>query len=480
LCRDIGGARELLHNFMSPLANNRADDYGGDLDGRAKFPVEVTKRVRDEVGPDFPIIFRMVASDLVDGGLTVEDMKRVALKLVAAGADALHVTGGPGFDVVYLPHPSFYFSSGTIVDQVAEIKSVVSVPVIVVQRIIDPVQAEEILQAGKADIVALARALLTDPDWPMKAAEGQLEDIRHCIACTQGCVDTVLALGQGTCLHNPEAGMEKEYEIHPAPEPKKVLVAGGGPGGMEAARVAAVRGHDVTLCEKGGELGGQWILASKAPKKDGFSEVTRWTSRELEKLNVKIELNKTVTPEVVEQLKPDIVIVATGAVAAVPKILGVDRKEVVTAWDVLAAKVGVGDKVAILGGNMLGCEIADYLSERGKEVTVVEMSQELAMDLGVCRRPLLLERLTKGGVEMLTSSTVKAITDDGLIVEKNGEEKNIGIFDNVVLASGATSVNELAEQLEGKVPKVYVIGDAAEPRKGIDAIAEAARISREI
>ena len=472
----LGAQGQLVHNFMSPLANNRADEYGGNLEGQAKFPVEIIKRVRKKIGSNFPLIFRMVASDLVEGGLTLEDTKTIAPWLVAAGANALHVTAGAGFEVMYLCTPPADFAPGCIVELVGGIKSVVDVPVIAVQRIIDPVQAEQILQAGKADIISLGRALIADPDWPRKAADGALEDIRRCIGCCQGCIDCVPA----TCLQNPEVGREKEYEIHPAKEPKKVLVIGGGPAGLEVAGVAALRGHQVTLYEKGSELGGQWLVASKAPKKDGFSEVLRYRIGQLNKLRVKIELNKTVTPALIEEVKPDVVVVATGAAPLIPQMPGVDRENVITAHQVLSGKADIGGKVAILGGGMVGCETADFLAERGKKVTIVEMLGKVAKDVGMCRKPPLMQRLTQAGVEILTSTSVKAISDTGIIADRNGVEENIGVFDTIVLALGATSVREIAEQLKGKVSQIYAIGDAVEPRKAIDAIADGARIGREI
>jgi len=422
----------------------------------------------------------MVASDLVDGGLTLEDTKTIAPIIAEAGADALHFTGGAGIHLRHLCMPPVDAGRGCIVELVAKIKSVVKVPVIVAQRIVDPLQAEEIIKNGKADIVSLGRALICDPDWPRKAFEGAFEDIRKCIGCCQGCLDRVG--GTLTCLHNPQVGKEKEYEIRRAERPKRVLVIGGGPAGLEVSKIAALRGHEVTLYEKDRELGGQWILASIPPQKQEFKEVIRYNVRQLEKLRVKIELNKTVTLSAIKQINPDVVIVATGAVPFIPEIPGVGGKNIVTAHDVLASRINaIGNKVAVLGGGLVGCETADFLAAQGKKVTIIEMLEEVAMDVGLIRKPFLMQRLHNGGVEILTSTRVEEITGHGIIaIYKNGQRKNVGIYDTIVLALGAESLDEIAKQIGGKVPKVYVIGDALKPRKAIDAIAEGAKIGREI
>jgi NADPH-dependent 2,4-dienoyl-CoA reductase/sulfur reductase-like enzyme len=462
------------------LFNKRGDEYGGNSKGRMKFPVGVIKRIKEKAGTDYPIIFRMVASDLVDGGLTLEDTKTIAPIIAEAGADALHFTGGAGIHLRHLCMPPVDAGRGCIVELVAKIKSVVKVPVIVAQRIVDPLQAEEIIKNGKADIVSLGRALICDPDWPRKAFEGAFEDIRKCIGCCQGCLDRVG--GTLTCLHNPQVGKEKEYEIRRAERPKRVLVIGGGPAGLEVSKIAALRGHEVTLYEKDRELGGQWILASIPPQKQEFKEVIRYNVRQLEKLRVKIELNKTVTLSAIKQINPDVVIVATGAVPFIPEIPGVGGKNIVTAHDVLASRINaIGNKVAVLGGGLVGCETADFLAAQGKKVTIIEMLEEVAMDVGLIRKPFLMQRLHNGGVEILTSTRVEEITGHGIIaIYKNGQRKNVGIYDTIVLALGAESLDEIAKQIGGKVPKVYVIGDALKPRKAIDAIAEGAKIGREI
>jgi 2,4-dienoyl-CoA reductase-like NADH-dependent reductase (Old Yellow Enzyme family)/thioredoxin reductase len=470
----------LVHNFMTPLFNRRSDEYGGDLNGRIKFAVEIIKRIKKKAGDDYPVIFRMVASDLADGGLTLEDTKAIAPIIAEAGADALHFTGGAGLHLPHLCMPPVDAGTECIVELVAKIKSVVKVPVIVAQRIVDAFQAERMIRAGKTEIVSLGRALICDPDWPRKAAEGAVEDIRKCIGCCQGCLDRVR--GTVTCLQNPEVGREKDFQITRAEVPRRVLVIGGGPAGLEAAKVAALRGHEVTLYEKNRELGGQWILASIPPKKQEFKEVIRYNIRQLEELGVNIQLNKKVTSAVIEEINPDVVVVATGATPFIPEIPGVAGKNIVTAHDILSGRIDtVGNKVAVLGGGLVGCETADFLAAQEKKVTIVEMLDEVATDVGSIRKTFLMQRLDKAGVEILTSTRVKEIADHGIIAtSKDGQAKNIGNYDFIVLALGARSVNEIAKQIEGVVSKIYVIGDALEPRKAIDAIAEGASVGREI
>jgi 2,4-dienoyl-CoA reductase-like NADH-dependent reductase (Old Yellow Enzyme family)/thioredoxin reductase len=446
----------LVQNFMTPLFNKRTDEYGGDLKGRIKFPVEIVKKVKEKAGSDYPVVFRMVASDLVEGGITLEEEKLRAPMLAEAGVDALHFTAGAGHHVRHLGMPPSDAGRNCIVDLVAQIKRVVDVPVMVCQRIVDPVEAEKILRDRKADIISLGRALINDPDWPRKAAEGAFEDIRICIGCCQGCYDETREGRSWTCIYNPEVGKEKEYEISRAEELKKVLVIGGGPGGLEVARVAALRGHEVTLYDKGSEL--------------------------LEKLSVKIILNKTVTPVLVEETNPDVVIVATGAVPIIPEIPGVDRKNVVTTQDILSGKInGLGDKLVVIGGGMVGCETAEFLAEQGKKVTITSRREEIATDVGIVRKPYLMQRLSNYGVEIIPSTWVEEIAEYGIIAkDKNGQKKNVGVFDTIVLSWGVKSFNEIAKQIEGKVSKVYVIGDALEPHTALEAIAEGARVGREI
>jgi len=472
----------LVHNFMTPLFNKRIDEYGGCLEGRMKFPMAIVQRIKEKAGKEYPVVFRLVASDLVEGGITLEEAKRMAPMLVKAGADALHFTAGAGHHVRHLGMPPVDAGRGCIVDLVAQIKPLVDVPVIVVQRIVDPQQAEDILEKGYADIIGLGRALICDPDWVKKVAESSPEEIRRCIGCCQGCYDEIRAGRSWTCLYNPEVGKEDEYKITKTKNPKKVAVIGGGLAGMETARVAALKGHNVALYEKTDRLGGQWVLACVPPRKEEYLEVIRWYKNQIEKLGVKIFLNKEATVEDITAAGSDVAIISTGVTPLLLRIPGSELVKVATAHDVLDGKAGaLGERVLVIGGGMVGIETAEFLSERGKKVTVVEMLDEIASEIGIVRKPYMNQCLSDHKVEIFVSTKVERVTEDGVVVSgKESGNENIGSFDSMVLAVGAKPRNELAKTLEGRVTQVYVVGDALKPANALVAIADAARVARGI
>ena len=369
----------------------------------------------------------------------------------------------------------------SIIVQVVEIKMVVDVPLIGAQAIRTPELAEEILEAGKADMVALGRVLIADPDWPKKAEEGRPEDIRQCIGCNQGSIDNLLTAFFADCMQNPEVGREEKYKLEKVDTPKNVLVIGGGIAGLETAVVAAKRGHKVTVCEKDDAFGGQWNLAAIPPGKAQFNAVVDWRVHELEGMeNVKLELNKAVTPEYVKELKPDIVVVATGSVPFMPPIPGFDKDNVTNVPDTLTGKAKIGKNVAVIGGGACGVETANYLLDQGKKVTVVEMLPEIARDEKFARKVFILESLEKKGAKLLTSSPVKKITEGNeLIIRSNGTDESLGKFDTFVVAIGVKTENSITKLIEGVVPAVYEVGDAyANPANGFSAIQHGALIGR--
>ena len=478
----------LAGSFLSPLRNKRTDAYGGTIDGRLRFLREVMESIRAKAGPDFPVILRISGDEHLPGGRDILDSQYIAPKLVAAGVDAFHISGGVVPDVFWRILPCLGTQPGLNVPAAAAVKEAVDVPVMVVGRINDPQLAEDILVKGYADMVVMGRALLADPELPNKAREGSIEDIAPCTSCGQGCLRTQLTYEPMTCVINPAVGREKEMVITPAVKQKKVLVIGGGPGGLEAARVSALRGHKVMLWEKASKLGGQINLAAIPPMKQELSKWIIYLSTQVKKAQVKVELNKEATPELIEKEKPDVVIVATGGKPLTPAIPGVEGKKVVTANEVLEGKLAISrGKVLIIGGGMVGCEIADMLADTGYNqttgsvpVTIVEMLADIGLDVIPQTRMLLLPRLREKGVEVITSATVREFLEDGVIIIKDGQEETIRGMDFIILACGTESVDELSAKLKDKVPEVYVIGDAKAPRKALEAIAEAAEIAREI
>jgi len=478
----------LVGSFLSPLRNKRVDEYGGSIHGRLKFPLEVIKSIRSTAGDDFPIIMRISGDMMAPGGMDIRETQYIAPILAEAGIDAFHISCGVFPDASWRIIPPTGTPLRPNVGLSAAVKDVVDVPVMVVGRINDPLIAEDVLVRNEADLVVMGRSLLADPEFPNKAAEGRFEDIAPCIGCGLGCI-AVRAVGKDmTCVINPTVGREREMAIVPADSPKKVLVAGAGPAGLEAARVSALRGHDVSLYEKDSKPGGQFNLAAVPPFKQELSKVPRYLSLQAEKAGANIRLNTEATPELVEEMKPDVVIVATGGGPLVPDIPGVNGDRVVTAHDVLAFKVGMpSGNVAVIGGGMVGCEVAEFLASSGDNmivgrtaVTIIEMLDDVSMDIAAEGRVLLMQRLREKGVRIRTSTKVKEFLEDGVLVEKDGLEESIRGLGHIVLGMGVSSVDDISDKIKDKVPEVYVIGDAKEGRTILNAIAEGSEIGRKI
>ncbi len=481
---EIHGAHGyLVAQWLSPRHNRRTDEYGGDAERRARFACEVIARVRKKVGADFPVMLRFSGGGFIEGGITLEDSVRQAPLFVKAGADALDVSAGEtgSYDRVV---PCYLFPDGVSVYLAEAIKKAVNVPVITAGKIGDPLLAERILEEEKADFIAMGRALLADPELPNKAREGRLEDIRRCIYCNN-CHNIEWRVGvreRGiSCTINPALLREKEFVLKPTPSPKKVMVVGSGLAGMEAARVLAERGHQVSLYERSDRLGGQWNIASLHESKSLFASVTEYMSRGLEKAGVNVTLNKEVPPQFVEEVKPDVVVVATGAAPRRLDVPGVDGKNVVQAVDVLAGKARVGDRVVMVGGRVRGIEVALLLAAEGKKVSLVTMKRlgENGVPLELSTYLTLRKRLIESGVYLYINSPVSEITDNGIYIEF-GQELVFLEADTVILAVGATSESKLAEELKGGSVKVYIIGDCVEPRDAMEAIREGAEVGREI
>ncbi len=461
----------LINAFLSPLTNKRTDEYGGDTIGRTKFAVKVLQRVKEITEDEFPVLCRFSADEFVRGGLTLNESKIIVNILEQAGADTIDVTAGVA-ESVYMNIPPMTLPEGCIIHLAEGIKKTVSVPVIAVGKIRDPRFAETILKEGKADLVAVGRGLIADPEWSQKASEGRFDDIRPCVSCNIPECQVRLRRGLDLgCLVNPVVGREEEFRIRPPQRRKKVLVAGGGPAGLEAARVATLRGHEVVLCEKQSRLGGQFILAAVPPNKEEIRKLTNYLIRQVTKLGVDVRTNHPVGKQTINDMRPDVVIVATGAIPLIPEIQGV-KTNAVSAWSVLTDKVKVGQKVVVIGGGNIGCEAAEYLAQKGKEVAILEMLSEAAAELPWWTKKLLFDRLARYGVQIITQAEVMTIEKDTVIYNRGGLVHNTGHIDTVVLAIGAVPNDGLLSELQDTGLEVHAVGDCVEPRSGVEAIRE--------
>ncbi|MGB4548294.1 MAG: FAD-dependent oxidoreductase [Syntrophales bacterium] len=473
----VGGGY-LLNRFLSPITNKRTDAYGGSLLKRMRFTLEVIENIRKNAGADFPISIRINLEEQMEGGHTIEDSKEVVEILEKAGIQLINAY--TGWHESPVPTVQAFLPKGAFAHLAAKAKGWVRIPVVAANRINDPFVAEKILADGQADFVGMGRALLADPELPNKAMEGRVEEIVPCIACSN-CLSEIISTyrkwGQPSttfCTVNPLAGKESEYRLIPAQKPKKVLVVGGGPAGMEAAMTAAMRGHRVTLFEKGGETGGWLRIGCLPPHKEELGTLSKNLAARARKAGVQIRLNQEATAKTVEEEKPDVLILALGAKPLIPKIPGIGGDHVVMAEDILTGRKTVSGSVIVIGGGLVGCETAEFLIEKGRgitRVTVVEMLERMAETLSPTTRPFFLARLKKKGIEMKTRTTVEEITGKGVKVNQNGTSGFIA-GDVVVLAAGLKVDEKLLETFAGKAQEAYTVGDCVKPRMIKEAIEE--------
>lgn len=462
---EIHGAHGyLINEFVSPFSNKRCDEYGGSTENRTRFPREIIQSVRKAVGSDFPIFYRMSSEEYVPGGLEIEEAKLIAKLMEDAGADCIHCSQGV-FATGHIIIPPAPVPVGGFVHHAAALKSVVNIPVIAVGRINDPMLAESILASGSADLCTMARASLADPEMPEKAKRGECAAILHCIGCVQGCAGEHEKGNPIRCLVNPLTGMEDEYDLTPVATPKSVVVVGGGVSGCEAAIAAAQKGHHVTLLEKSNELGGQWIAASIPMAKGDFSSFIVWQKYMLKKLGVEIKTNTEVTRELLDQMAPDAVILATGSNPAMPPIKGL-REYGVVAQKVLRGEAQTGDKVVVIGGGLVGAETADYLAEHGcSDVTIVEMLPQIVKDGEPAPTYYLKKRMSEYGVKVLTSAAVQEVKENAVVYKKDEQFVEINDVDTTVIAIGVRANTVLEEALKGCTYKVVSVGDCHERAK---------------
>ncbi len=470
----------LIAQFMSPYSNHRSDSYGGSLENRARFALEIIADVRKKVGNDYPVIYRLSSEERVKNGLTFEDTKEIAKLVEKAGVDAIDVSVGV-YETLHYTVPPIDLPVGFNVNGAAIVKNVVKIPVIAVDRINDVVLADQILKDGNADFIAMGRGQIADPELCNKAQKGEYDSIVKCIGCNQGCVDRLLMQGLSVCcLRNPSTGREVEYEIKPAEKKKKVLVIGGGAAGLEAATTLRRRGHEVVLFEKNDSLGGQFFLAGIAPRKQEMSEAALQMGRIAEKEGVVVRLGTEPTKELIGGINPDEVIVATGSVPFIPNIPGNDKHHVVTAIEVLKGEKDTGNSVAVIGGGLVGMETAEYLTAKGKKVTIIEMLDEVAKELGNLRKPFAFQYIKENSIDVYTNATCTEIKDNSLVIEQNSEKKEISDIDTVVMATGARPNSLIVDMLKEMGCIYHVIGDAKVSGKALDAIWDGASIGRAI
>ena len=471
-----------IAGFMSPITNYRTDQYGGSLENRLRFLLEIIDSVRENAGRDFVVGVRYTADEFIDGGITLDDGKEIAKRLEATGKlDYLFpcaAGAGPGHI------PSMYYPLGAFTYIAAGIKEVASLPVFSVGRVNDPVLAETILADHQADMVSMTRAVMCDPEMPNKVREGRLDEIRRCIGCNEGCVGRMWQALPAECSINPELGREKELAIVPAETKKNVMVIGGGAAGLEIARVAALRGHKVSLYEKNDALAKELSIAALSPERGDFEEVIRYYNYQMKLLGVDVHLGVTVTPEMVIKQNPDAVVVATGAVPFIPELPGADGNNVVEMRQVLQGEVEVGQNVIIadLQRHIYGLDVADFLAEKGKKVELLTEAIHAGMDVDFSTLETIYFRLLSKGVVITPLTGVKEIRGNTVVAYNvlTKTERLIEGVDTVVFCTDGRADDTLYRSLKRQVKELYEVGQCVSPRKLLDSVYDGALVGRAI
>ncbi|MCR4429545.1 MAG: FAD-dependent oxidoreductase [Tepidanaerobacteraceae bacterium] len=483
----------LLDQFTIALFNKRTDKYGGDLMGRLRFPIEIVKAIKKACGDDFPVSLRYSVKSYIKGirqgglaeeefielGRDTEEGLEAAKILEQAGYDAFNADAGT-YDSWYWNHPPMYQKKGLYLHLTKELKKAVKAPVLVAGRMEDPDLASRALDEGKADAIVIGRGLLADPHLPNKIKSEQIDDIRPCLCCHDGCMGRIAQVKPLSCAVNPQAGREAEYGLKPVEKAKKVMVIGGGVAGMEAARVCALRGHEVSLYEKSDNLGGV-ILAGGVPDfKEADIRLVHWYEKQLSDLKVNVHLNTQVTKELVDAIKPETVIVATGSIPKQPNISGVEKT--LQATDVLLGKKNVGDKVVVVGGGLVGCELALWLAKQGRQVVIVEALKNIlsaGLPIPHMNSAMLEDLLAFYHVEIRTGASIASINDTGAVIKTESGEETIPA-DSIVIAIGYSPNNALYKQIAQDIAETYLLGDARKVQNIMYAIWDAYEVARNI
>lgn len=470
---EIHGAHGyLIAQFFSPYSNKRLDEYGGNFWNRTRFAREIIQDIRRKCGDDFIIDMRISADEFVEGGLTLEDAKAIAVMMEQAGLDMIHVSIGTYLSVD-LNIASSFSGHGWFADWGKAVREAVKIPVIVVSRVNDPFLADEMIATGKCDLVAMGRASLADPALPAKAKEKRFADIRRCIGCNDGCVGVLFTDNPITCVLNPMLGHEYEGEIEQAAVRKKVAVVGAGPAGLYAAIAAAKRGHDVVVYEKGKHAGGNFYTASIPPCKGEITDFIVWQTEQCRQLGVEIKYETEATAQFLKEAGMDTVILATGSNPVVPPVPGlVGNEKVCFARDLLEGRVKPGNECVVIGGGQVGAETAHFLAQLLRKVTVIEMTGVIAADAALAVNWHLIDCLEKRKVKMQTDATVTEITDEGVVYRDKSGELHTVPADTIVVAAGYRANNPLEDALKDSGIEVKVVGDAVRARKVMHATRE--------
>lgn len=483
----------LIDQFWSPLSNTRTDEYGGSLENRMRFGMKVIDAVREAVGDNFIVGLRMTGDELIEQGLTNENLQEIALRIAQADKiDYLNVIGSIGHTEYHqaLTVPSMNYPLGIFTGLAGAIRSYLhdagyEIPVLACGRIVHPQQAEQILEEGQADFVGMNRALIADHEMPRKAEEGRMDDIRLCMGANEGCIARIYEGKTMTCVQNPVIGREKELASwKPAEKQKKLVVIGGGPAGLETARMAALRGHHVILIEKNEQLGGQIRLAASTPNRDSYASSVDWLEGQGRKLGVDFQTGKEATVENVLELEPDVIVVATGSIGRRPDhLLGGNNLNVVTAREILEGTGEVGNRVLFIDDNhhQEGLSTAEVLAEQGHEVTVISNAWFVGNEVDLTMRPDLYARLDNLGVTTQPLTKVKEIRPDGTVLVEHYQshrEWEMGPYDSIVYAAKGVANDVLRHQLKDQIPELHYIGDAFASRGLHDAVLEGTRVAR--
>ena len=481
----------LINQFLSPNANHRRDRYGGCFENRIRFLIQIIEDIRSKCGRDFPVGIRINGEDYISNGWSMHEALRLSRILERLKVAYLHVSAGV-YGSTQLTIPSMYVEQGCFVHLAARVKQEVALPVIAVGRIKTPEMAEEIIKEGKADMVAMGRSFLADPRWPLKARSGRRKAIRHCVGCCLGCIHAVLALEPGGCVVNPEVGREylsdsenknSVRQTGRSAAGRRVLVVGAGPSGLAAARAAAKAGHMVTVLEKEATAGGALALAAKAPGRGELNDILDFFLNEIDELGVEIRFGCRLDSQVLDRLRPQVVVLATGALPEVPMIKGLagSQMELFTVNEVMAGKADVpGEKTVVLGGGQAGLMGADYLATRGKSVAVLHRGDHFAEEMSSNDRYYLRERLKQGDVSLFKKVRALTFASRGVSFRCDGKMFELEDCDSAVIAGNMKSVRQAANLLKGRKVELQIVGDAKSPRHLMYAIEEGERVVDEL